>query len=62
MSAEPRFFQLDTRRDFTELERQAADCRPAPGTTVVNGIGGVLDASKNNYPEDTGRWTVAAVY
>jgi hypothetical protein len=62
MSVEPRYFQLDARRTLDELRLAPAECGPGPGAAIVNGIDHVLDASKNNYPEDTGRWTVSAVY
>jgi hypothetical protein len=62
MSVEPRYFQLDARRTLDERRLAPAECGPGPGAAIVNGIDHVLDASKNNYPEDTGRWTVSAVY
>jgi hypothetical protein len=43
--------------------RAALDrCDPRPGTTLVKGVERLIDASRNNYPDDTGRWRVAEIY
>jgi hypothetical protein len=30
--------------------------------SVADGATGIIDATRNNYPEDTGRWAVAEVF
>jgi len=60
MSAEPMFFVIDQHKGRDSLARQLERCDPAPRTALVAGT--VRDASRNNYPEDTGRWSVAAVF
>jgi 4-amino-4-deoxy-L-arabinose transferase-like glycosyltransferase len=62
MSAEPLFFSLDQRRDRERLLALISDCQLPPGVTPVDGVGRILDASANHYPEDTGRWSVVAVH
>jgi len=62
MSVEPMRFIVDTRRDPAELETLLPRCEPPGSTTFVPGAARLLDASRNSYPEDTGRWTVAEVY
>ena len=61
MSVDPMFYVVDRRRDPKELADAAARCG-AGGLPFVHGASRVLDATRNNYPEDTGRWTAAAVY
>jgi 4-amino-4-deoxy-L-arabinose transferase-like glycosyltransferase len=61
MSVDPMFYVVDRRRDPAELEGLIAACGAA-GRPFVPGAARVIDATRNNYPEDTGRWTVAAVY
>ena len=60
LSQDPMFFVIDRRPSSDGLLRAARAC----GVTgaVEDGAARVVDASHNNYPEDTGRWTVAAVY
>jgi hypothetical protein len=62
MSVEPRFFQLDARRAAADLPAPPPGCAPPRGAAFGSGVERILDASRNNYPEDTGRWTVGAVY
>src|SRR5438552_4955717 len=60
LSQDPMFFVIDRRPSSDGLLRAARAC----GVTgaVEDGAARVVDARHNNYPEDTGRWTVAAVY
>jgi hypothetical protein len=60
MSQEPMFFVIDRRASSADLASAARRC----GVTgdVIDGAARIADATHNNYPEDTGRWTVAAVY
>jgi hypothetical protein len=60
LSLEPMFFVVDRRRAAAELRGAAAAC--APGVPATEGAARVVDGSHNNYPEDTGRWTVGGVY
>jgi hypothetical protein len=62
MSAEPMRFVVDRRRPLAELAALLPGCAPAPGTVLAPAAARIDDATRNNYPEDTGRWTVAAVY
>ena len=61
MSVEPMFFVLDKRRDPKDLEAHLARCGFA-GQPFVNGLGRLIDATRNNYPEDIGRWRVVGVF
>jgi len=60
LGQEPMFFVLDRRALSADLVHAARRC----GVTgnVIDGAAGVADATHNNYPEDTGRWSVSAVY
>ena len=62
MSAESMFFSLDTRKDGTDVAQLAGGCDPPPSAAMVDGVGRIIDASRNSYPGDTGRWSVAAVF
>jgi 4-amino-4-deoxy-L-arabinose transferase-like glycosyltransferase len=61
MSVDPLFYVLDRRREPGELTGLVTACGAA-GVPFVPGLARVLDATRNNYPEDTGRWTVSAAY
>jgi hypothetical protein len=60
LSQEPMFFVVDRRAASPDLVRAARAC----GVTgaVSDGAARIVDGTRNNYPEDTGRWTVAAVF
>jgi 4-amino-4-deoxy-L-arabinose transferase-like glycosyltransferase len=60
LSQEPMFFVIDRRASSADLVAAARRC----GVTgpVLDGAARVVDATRNNYPEDTGRWTVAGAY
>jgi hypothetical protein len=60
MSQDPMFLVIDRKRPRGELEALFAGCG-MPGVPLA-GVGVVLDATRNNYPEDTGRWTVTGVF
>jgi len=45
-----------------EMRAAFDPCDPPPGTTLVKGVGRLIDATRNNYPDETGRWRVAEVY
>ena len=62
MSAEPLFFSLDQRQDKDRLSALIARCRLPAGATPIEGVGRILDASANHYPEDRGRWSVVSVH
>jgi 4-amino-4-deoxy-L-arabinose transferase-like glycosyltransferase len=59
-SLDPMFLVLDRKRPRAELEALFAGCG-SPAVPVV-ALGRVKDATRNNYPEDTGRWTVSGIY
>jgi hypothetical protein len=61
MSDQPMFFVVDRDRPLPETVAALGDCVPE-GAAVVPGAAEVLDATHNNYPEDTGRWAVAQVF
>ena len=62
MSAEPLFFSLDRRQDRERLSELIARCNPPPNAAPVDGVGRILDATRNRYPDDTGRWSVVSVH
>lgn len=65
MSAEPLFFSLDQRQDKDRLSALIARCRHPSGAVsikAIEGVGRILDATANHYPEDTGRWSVVSVH
>jgi hypothetical protein len=62
MSGERMLFVLDRHRDPRHTAALFPRCAPPSGIPLVDGAARVTDATHNNYPEDTGRWTVASVY
>lgn len=62
MSLEPMFFVIDRRRDFEDTAAAFPRCALPQGLPLLDGAATILDATKNNYPEDTGRWRVAEVF
>jgi hypothetical protein len=60
LSQDPMFFVIDRRASSVDLVRAARHCGVAGG--VLDGAARIVDATHNNYPEDTGRWTVASAY
>lgn len=60
LSQDPMFFVVDRRPDQAALARAARAC----GITgaVALGAARIVDATHNNYPEDTGRWSVGALF
>jgi len=60
MSLRPRFFVLDKQRPGSLLAETAC-CRELE-RPIVEGAGRIVDDTLNNYPEDVGRWSVAAVF
>jgi 4-amino-4-deoxy-L-arabinose transferase-like glycosyltransferase len=61
MSVDPMYYVVDRRRDPADLGTLLDACAAA-GRPFVPGAARVIDATRNNYPEDTGRWTAAAAY
>ena len=60
LSQDPMFFVVDRRPSAADLARAAREC--GFQGAITDGAARVLDATHNNYPEDTGRWRVASVY
>jgi hypothetical protein len=60
LSQEPMFFVIDRRAISSDLARAARAC--GVEGAVTDGAARILDGTRNNYPEDTGRWTVAGVF
>jgi len=60
LSQEPMFFVIDRRAISADLVRAARAC--GVGGAVPDGAARIVDGTRNNYPEDTGRWTVSAVF
>jgi hypothetical protein len=60
LSQEPMFFVIDRRAASADLVRAARACGVAGA--VTDGAARIVDGTRNNYPEDTGRWTVAGVF
>jgi hypothetical protein len=54
------FFVIDRRAASPDLVRAAREC--GVEGAVTDGAARIVDGTRNNYPEDTGRWTVAAVF
>jgi hypothetical protein len=54
------FFVIDRRAISADLVRAARAC--GVEGTVTDGAARIVDGTRNNYPEDTGRWTVASVF
>ncbi len=61
MSVEPMYFILDRKRTVHDLGEHLEQCAGLRGRPLVSGIGRLLDASVNEYPE-SGRWTVREVF
>jgi 4-amino-4-deoxy-L-arabinose transferase-like glycosyltransferase len=61
MSDVPMFFVIDRKRPVEETVAALGPCLP-PGATVLFAADEVIDATQNNYPEDTGRWAVDSVF
>jgi 4-amino-4-deoxy-L-arabinose transferase-like glycosyltransferase len=61
MSDVPMFFVIDRKRALPETVAALGTCVPA-GATIVTAADEILDATRNNYPEDTGRWGVDRVF
>ncbi len=62
MSADPLFFSLDQRHDQERLSALVARCRGESGAAPVDGVGRILDATRNHYPESTGRWSIVSLH
>jgi 4-amino-4-deoxy-L-arabinose transferase-like glycosyltransferase len=62
MSIEPLFFSLDQRDEEDRLRALVSECMPPPDAVPVDGVSRILDATRNRYPEDTGRWSVVSVH
>ena len=60
LSQDPMFFVIDRRVISADLVRAARAC--AVEGAVTDGAARIVDGTRNNYPEDTGRWTVAAIF
>ena len=58
MAHDPLFYVVDARRTLAG-DPAAGACGAAAATP---GAARILDATKNNYPEDTGRWTVTGIF
>jgi len=56
MGHDPLFYVVDAKRTFTA----AGDTCGA--AAAARGAARILDATRNNHPEDTGRWTVTGVF
>ena len=62
MSVETMFVSLDmTRTEAKALVDLAARCE-IPQERHVVGVGRIVEAERNSYPQDTGRWSVAEVF
>jgi len=62
MSERPMYFVVDSRRGLPDLATAFDECAVPAALARVNGAASVLDTAHNEYPGDTGKWTVAAVY
>src|SRR5262249_9696255 len=54
----PIFFVLDRKRPLAELEPLWRSCAGSGAATLVSGVGRLIDASRNSYPQDAGKWRV----
>lgn len=62
MSDRAMYFIVDARRPFADLAPFFERCGVDVRLPRVAGVASVIDATRNQYPEDTGRWALAAVY
>jgi hypothetical protein len=62
MSIEPLHFHLDNRALPSELAKLFDECRVPATVAHQKGAARILDASRNSYPDDTGKWRVGSVY
>jgi hypothetical protein len=61
MSLRPLLFSLDPEGDLSTLRGLADTCGLSRNDVLLAGAE-IVSASRNSYPEDTGRWSVAEVY
>lgn len=62
MSVEAMHFHLDGRATAPDLAQLFKECGdPAPDRRLA-GLHRIIDASRNSYPDDTGKWQVAEVF
>jgi hypothetical protein len=61
MSLRPLLFRVDPEGEAASLEALAEKCGGLEGELLAGGAE-IDTASRNSYPEDTGRWSVAEVY
>jgi hypothetical protein len=62
MSIEALFFSLNVDENPEKLRELAEHCEVPDTGSLLNGAFRVVDASRNRYPEDTGRWSVRDVF
>ncbi len=62
MDLKPMYFVVDSHRSVADLPQFFDACGVAPGVARVNGAAEILDATRNAYPRDTGRWGLDAVF
>jgi 4-amino-4-deoxy-L-arabinose transferase-like glycosyltransferase len=62
MSERPMYVVVDSRRAFSDVAAAFDQCQVPAGVARASGAASIVDGTHNNYPADTGRWTVAAVY
>jgi 4-amino-4-deoxy-L-arabinose transferase-like glycosyltransferase len=62
MSHKPIFFIVDRKWDPSALEDAYRRCGVSADMPRVDGVARVLSADRNNYPDDTGWWTVVSVF
>jgi hypothetical protein len=62
MSERPMYVVVDSRRAFSDVTAAFDQCQVPADVARASGAATVLDGTHNNYPADTGRWTIAAVY
>lgn len=61
MSDLPMYFVIDRKRPLEQTVAALGDCIP-PAAPIIPAAAEIVDATHNNYPEDTGRWAVDKVY
>ncbi len=62
MSVEPMFFNANPRPRPDELRLLFDSCDVPAGVERMHGASRIIDGSRNSYPDDTGKWKVAAVF
>jgi hypothetical protein len=62
MSVEPMFFSVNTHPRTDDLKALFDSCGVPATAMRLHGASRTIDGSRNSYPDDTGKWRIAAVF